>query len=212
MCKKLLVLVIILLLIFSLVGCNDLGLGNALALDEKEHLFLNCVNTNGIEYATYQNNTYYSSNLGFLFDGNWTPQAKGDYEYVYIGWTGSRFGYHSLIYGNSLNTPIFLYSSRTGKIYLREDYDYRSDVFLIEKTEETLNFRDDILDTDYCNTNLFNRESKEIILSSVTHPSLWVKLFVVKDEDKWYAITSTMLPFELSNRTVTVLLNNNIIP
>ena len=84
MCKKLLVLVIILLLRFSLVGCNDLGLGDAIALDEKEHLFLNFVNTNGIEHITYQGNTYYSSDMGFLWNGQQKPQAMGDDEYVYI--------------------------------------------------------------------------------------------------------------------------------
>ena len=211
MCKKLLVLFIVALLIFTMVSCNDLGISEALALDEKEHLVLDSGETNGVEYVVYNGCTYRASALDFLRDGNRHPQAKGDYEYVYIGWTGSRFGYSSFIYGDFINNPTFLYSSRTEKIYLREDYDYRNDNFLIEGIEETLNFRDDILDTDYSNTNLFNRKAKEIVLSSVIHPSLWVKLFIVKEGENWYAITGSMVPFELSDRAVNILINNKII-
>ena len=209
--KKIFLIIIVLSMVFSLPSCGISETYNDPALNEKDWIDFNSVNIDGIEYLTYQNATYYRSKLDFLWDNGPTPydmeHCKDAHKYAYIGWTGSRFWYHSFFYADSLNNPAFLYSSRTAKTYLREDYDYHVDDFLIEEINETIIFQDVFSKVDYTPGNNW---VESIRLRSKTHPLLWLDMHIHKENGTWYAI-SDEARFELSEEFITTLLNNNII-
>ena len=206
--KNIITLLIVVLLLFSLSGCEDLGIGEALALKEKDRLEVNVLEDDE-SLIEYQGNVYYLSPMPFLWGSRETLDVTGDYEY--LGWVGGRFLYHSYVYGDTRENPTFLYSTRTETIHLREDYDYRSDSFLIEGTESIIRFSDDLLDTGRDYMELFNSGSIEIVISSVTHPALKAKLFVLKDGATWYGVSRDMKPFRLSDNFVNILADNKII-
>ena len=202
---KILALFMIALLCASLSACNMLGIEEALALDEKKHIPILHVDE---DRYLIQDHTYYLPTVEFLQGSGGQIEASGKYEY--IGWTGDRFVY-SEFYGDSAESPVFVYVPNSGHTFLREDYDYTTDTFLVEGTEITLCFADDLLDTEYANTNLFNRKTIDISISSVTHPTLTAPLYLVKDGVLWYGINHHNKVFVLSKRLIDLLIENEII-
>lgn len=205
--KKLCFTISILLLCLLLSGCsfikNDvLGIGYSLSLDEDMHIKFNRIDDEHIEY---QGNVYYLSDGIFFYN---EPIGNG---YEYIGWSGSRWWRSTEIWGDRAESPTFLYFTEWRQTYFNENYDYRTDMFSIAGTDDVICFGEDLLDTDYQNTNLFNRQHTKVELSSVNHPFLNATLFVVSDNGKWYAMTNTQLRFELSDSFVEILRNNIII-
>ena len=211
MYKFFLIMIIILSLVFSLPSCTVLEKYNDPVYNEEDWINFNSVQINGIEHLTYQNTTYYNSELKCLWGVGPTPRDAQNFKdadkYTYIGWTGSKFWYHSFFYADSLNNPIFLYSSRTARTYFREDYDYRIDEFLIEEINETIIFQDAFSKGDY---TISANSYVSIRLRSKTHPLLWIDMFLHKENDTWYS-KSDDSRFELSKELVTILLDNNII-
>ena len=208
--KKIFLIIIVLSMVFSLPSCTVLEKYNDPVYNEEDWIHFNSVQINGIEHLTYQNTTYYNSELQCLWEVGPTPRDVQNFKdadkYTYIGWSGSKFWYHSFFYADSLNNPIFLYSSRTARTYFREDYDYRIDEFLIEEINETIIFQDAFSKVDYTISDSYG----PIRLRSKTHPLLWIDMFLQKENDTWYA-NSSQSRFELSKEFVTILLDNNII-
>ena len=184
---------------------NPLGIGDALALDEDLHTPINHL---GDDRYEIQGSIYYLPPLSFLCGSKGAIEASGNYEY--IGWTGDRILY-SEFYGDSRESPVFIYVPNTKHTFLREDYDYQTDNFQVADTDEVICFSNDLLNTDYENTNLFNRTHTTILISSVSHPTLTVTLYIVVDGDEWYAITNDMKPFLLSEHFTNILIDNQIV-
>ena len=207
MYKKTISLLMIALLIISLSSCSDLGIGDALALDEDLHIRFKYLEDNRIEY---QETIYYLSPMSFLWGEEEILDTLGDYKY--IGWTGARFFYKSHIFGDSMEAPTFLYSTNTRETYLKEDYDYQTDDFLVNGTDAIIRFCDDLLETDYENSAIYSQKSTEVIISSVNHPTLKAQLFIVIDDEEWYAVSRSLTAFKLSEHFIDILINNEIIP
>ena len=182
-----------------------LGLWDTLLLDEKTHNVVEYVDENTVKY---QGNTYYKAPMIFIQDSSTTVQEDRGYEY--IGWSGPRFFYNYTFYGDSKDSPSILYN--TMYTYFRQDYDYKTDTFKIEGTEDYICFSENLIALSDTPSTYGAYTSKEyVILSSSTHPSLDIRLGIFEDEEIWYAYSMDFVYFELSENFVEILIKNQII-
>lgn len=205
----------ILMLTLSLSACSKeeidsflneitLGVWGRILLDEEEH---NIIEYNEDDTLQYQGNTYYPAPMHFIGDNSNTVQEKRGYKY--IGWCGPRFFYIDTYYGDSKDTPNILYNTRLRITYFREDYNYKTDIFKLEGTEDVICWGEDLLETSLKPSNWW--EGEDILLSSSTHPSLDIHLDILFDNGVWYAQSSDLVYFELSENFVEILARNQII-
>ena len=60
-----------------------------------------------------------------------------------LSWNGNRYiWYIDEYYSYSSDKPLFIYNSRLKFVYFREDYDYNSDIFVIEGTNSEIIWKD----------------------------------------------------------------------
>ena len=180
-----------------------LGVWSRILLDEEVH---NIIKYNEDDTIEYQGNTYYRAPMMFLGDTSTTIQKRG---YEYIGWCGPRFFYIDTFYGDSKDAPNILYNTRLRYTYFREDYSYKTDIFKLEDTEDVICFGEDLIETSLEPSNWWAGEP--ILLSSSTHPSLDIHLYIIFENGIWYAQSSDLVYFELSENFVEILVKNQII-
>lgn len=205
MCKRILAVLLVALLATSLSGC---GIPQALALDEDEHIDF-AYFEDDITRFEYDGNVYYKPPVPFL-DQFIVNEEAG---YAYLGWVGSRFWYSSFVYSNSIEEPVFLYKTETRTTYLREDYDYRTDTFLVEGTGEVICFGEALLETDRKQTSCVNYNTQEVVLSSVKYPLLKAMWYVYIEDNEWYAVSfEYMTPFKLSEDFIDILIDHDLVP
>ena len=202
-------ILIALILILSLSACSSeksnsflskvtLGLWDRIILDEKTHNVVEYIDQDTVRY---QDNTYYLAPMIFFQDSSTTVQEERGYEY--IGWSGPRFFYINTYYGDSKDSPSILYESRLSATYFREDYDYKTDTFKIEETEDAVCFEEDLTELSGVPSSDGAYTSKVyIVLSSSTHPSLDIRLGVFEENGIWYAYSMDFVYFELSENLV----------
>lgn len=206
----------VLILTLSLSACskertNDfldeitLGVWSRILLDEELH---NIVKYNEDDTIEYQGNTYYRAPMMFINDYSNTVEKERGYEY--IGWNGPRFFYIDVYYGDSKDAPSILYNTRLRDTYFREDYNYKTDIFKIEGTEDVICFGEDLIESS--RTASITARKEYIRLFSSTHPSLYFGLGIVLDNGVWYAEANDLsLTFVLSENFIEILVRNQII-
>lgn len=214
--QKIMALVLtVLILTLSLSACSKeevdsfldeitLGVWSRILLDEEVH---NIIKYNEDDSIEYQGNTYYRAPMIFIQDNSNTVQEKRGYEY--IGWCGLRFFYIDTFYGDSKDAPNILYSTSLQYTYFREDYNYKTDIFKIDGTEDVICFGKDLIESSRRPSNDWGGEY--ILLSSSTHPSLDIQLAIFFDNGIWYARSMDFVYFELSENFVEILVKNQII-
>lgn len=191
-------------------GCNDLGISDALSLDDDKHIKLNFIDDDSYDSFEYKGTVYNLSEIDFLRAGEGELFASDKYEY--LGWTGSRFWYRSHIFADSLDNPTFIYSTNSRDTYFREDYNYLTDTFIIEGTDDTIRLCDDLLDVD-SDKHSFGKSTNEIVISSVNHPTLTAKFDIMICDGSLYACaqTNTVVAFRISENFTNVLIDNHIV-
>lgn len=216
--KIIAIILTVMILILSLSSCSKeatnsflnevtLGVWDRILLDEKTHNVVEYVDENTVKY---QGNTYYLAPMMFIQDSETSIQEERGYEY--IGWTGYRFFYIDVFYGDSKDSPNILYEARRYDIYFREDYDYTVDIFKIEGTEDYICFSENLIAlSDIPSTDGAFTSKAYVILSSSTHPSLDIRFGIFEDEGIWYAYSMDFVYFELSENFVEILIKNQII-
>ena len=209
---------IILVFTLSLSGCSNdqansflseitLGLWDRILLDEKTHNVVEYVDLNT---AKYQGNTYYLAPMIFIQDSSTTVQEDRGYEY--IGWSGPRFFYIDNFYGDSKDSPSILYNTRLRYTYFRQDYDYKTDKFNLEGTDDYVCFSDDLIELSTIPSDDGAYTSKLYVdLTSSTHSSLDIHLGIFEENGIWYAYSMDFVYFELSENFVEILIKNQII-
>ena len=204
----------VLILALSLSACskertNDflneitLGLWERILLDEELH---NIVKRNEDDTIEYKGNTYYRAPMRFINDSSYTVEEERGYEC--IGWNGPRFFYIDAYYGDTKDAPNILYSTTRYHTYFREDYNYKTDIFKIEGTEDVICFGEDLMETS---RKPEKKWGEEIRLVSSAHPSLDIYLDIIIENGIWYAQSSDLVYFEVSENFVEILVKNQII-
>ena len=214
--KTTVLFLVILILMLSLSACTredvdlfldeiTLGVWSRILLDEELH---NIVKYNEDDTIEYQGNTYYRAPMMFINDNSNTVEKERGYEY--IGWCGPRFFYIDTYYGDTKDAPNILYSTTRYHTYFREDYNYKTDIFKIEGTEDVICFGEDLI--EFSRTGSIDKRKEYIRLFSSTHPSLYFGLGIVLDNGVWYAQACDLtLSFVLSENFIEILVRNQII-
>ena len=144
-------------------------------LHNQVQLILGEVN-NKPEYIVYQNNKYkFVEKSSFI-------RIDKDKEDILVSWNGYRYvGYIDLYYSNTLNNPLFIYYKTW--FFLREDYDFTKDTFLIENTNAKIVLEDAFKS----NANTFDFVNPvEVVLHSKQCPRVKIYLNLVCVKKQWY--------------------------
>ena len=112
-----------------------------------------------------------------------------------------------------LDNPTFLYINDGCTYFIKETFDYEAEMFNIENTSETFVFGEELLQCDEV-AESFGKTKCEVILSSITCPTLKINLFIFKENDEWYATSRNLVKYKISNRFLDILneyhyINNN---
>ena len=181
-----------------------LGVWSRILLDEKVH---NIIKYNEDDTIEYQGNTYYRAPMRFIGDNSNTVEEKRGYEY--IGWCGPRFFYIDTFYGDSKDAPNILYNTRLEYTYFRKDYNYKTDIFKLEGTKDVICFDEDLMETSRRPANEWGGDPIRLLAS--THPSLDIQRDIIFQNGIWYAQSSDLVYFELSENFIEILVKNQII-
>lgn len=141
MFKKSIVLIWIFLLILSLSSC---GLDYRYSLDENKHNKIEVVmEDEDVTSLIYQDTGYYFVGSTNFFSVMTYETEDGYYlsfeDDTLLSWNGNRYiWYIDEYYSYTVDMPLFIYNSRLNWVYFREDYDYKSDIFVIEGADSEI--------------------------------------------------------------------------
>lgn len=138
MFKKTIVLMWIFSLILTLSSC---GLDYRYSLDESKHNKIDVVMEDGDTTSlNYKDTRYYFAGSTNFFSVMTYETEDGYYlsfeDDTLLSWNGNRYiWYIDEYYSYTDNNPLFIYNSRLNWVYFRENYDYKSDIFVVEGTD-----------------------------------------------------------------------------
>ena len=121
-------------------------------------------------------------------------------------------------YSYQEETPLYIISSMSHELYFRHDYDFFSDTYIIEGTDVEILLCDAISEDDpklsdiaHLGANFSLTFSDKYILRSQTNSALYLYLYLLYYENKWYAMNYYRY-FALSEEFVEILAENNLLP
>ena len=131
--KHIISVLIILCAITCLTGCAYTTYENV-TFDER----------NGEQYVLYQGKEYYTTSL-FKATEAYGQANENDVELGYY----YSFPFSTKFYSDSSENPVFIYSNGgETNFYLRQDYDYKSDTYVVGDTSKTVVFAEVLTKSD----------------------------------------------------------------
>ncbi len=192
-------MMIIVVLCFSMTSCSFFE------IDCDKYGTVDYVVEDETTAYVYQNNKYYAN---YMFD---VTRVEGirDEEDVEIGCDA-----FSTFYSYTEDHPIYMYCSSKGLIVLfREDYDYRSDHFIIEGTDSIFLFSEAIANQPSVQYDGFKTypTKTSVRIYSETYPKIRANILIFLEDGKWYALFDGIDAYLLSDEFVDMLIENEII-
>ena len=168
-------------------------------------------------HIEYEGNRYDEERLN-LFD----RKAKARYEAkedVLISWESlSKYvpvWYLDEYYSYTTDNPIYIHMPRLHAVFLRSDYNYESDTFILEGTERGFVFSETFFSSDFAYDHVLRAlysHSQDITLYSAQYPELQMSLSIFCEDGVWYAGGGhDEAIFEMSDAFVQLLADNGII-
>ncbi len=168
-------------------------------------------NVNFIERDTeqcllYQGSTYYASDI---FMDYVTPNDQD----IKLGKFYS-FPFTTYFYSETCESPVYIYSigGDTG-VYLKEDFDYKSEVFVIKGMSERIVFSEALAKQylEYNPLKELDSTTIELAMYSENHPYLKASLLLVSENNDWYAVLASGEAYLVSQTFVGLLKEAGII-
>lgn len=159
------------------------------------------VEKNGVHGCVYQGNFYYLCEVNLDF----YESASDSFELVLVSWSWTLPPYREYLYSNTANNPEFL--SSVNGVYVREDYQYKKDVFYIEGTDDCFVFESAFIRSDFNFDGQLNLEYEvleQITILSNTH-NCSLDLEIVLYEGKLYGNSDGSVVFELSDELIEII-------
>ena len=168
-------------------------------------------------HIEYEENRYDEERLN-LFDRKAIEryEAKED---VLISWESlSKYvpvWYLDEYYSYTTDNPIYIHMPRLHAVFLRSDYNYESDTFILEGTERGFVFSETFFASDFAYDHVLRAlysHSQDITLYSAQYPQLQMSLSIFCEDGIWYAGGGhDEAIFEMSDAFVQLLADNGII-
>ena len=192
--KHIISVLIILYVITCLTGCAYTTYENV-TFDER----------NGEQYVLYQGKEYYSTSL-------FKTYRKANENDVELGYYYS-FPFTTKFYSDSSGNPVFIYSNGgETNFYLRQDYDYKSDTYVVGDTSKTVIFAEVLTKSDCSYDDLQNYgEPIKLVISLKNHPNMKLSLQLVEKNNIWYAIDANKESYVVSQAFLDLLYEIDVI-
>lgn len=212
--KRFAILVLLLVGCICLSSCSDFmqqsGLKQYLSADPSlqgtvQHLSYG--ETDGFYTVSYGGCIYRGvPNSIFCYDDGKVPKD----ELVMIGWL-SRFLYRTYYYSYTTQAPVYLIDTFTDVTYLREDFDYMSEVFILDKTNEEVTLS--MVIGEPLNRNLPNSQKERItiVLHAKEYPLLRARLTLARYDGKYVLLSAEKEMYTISDTFVEILKENGMI-
>lgn len=200
MLKRVKILVLGFLLLLSLASCGTFNSGT-----------LDPAYKNKVDFVSLKNETHHIEYLGDTFfpfyeDIIFVEKLEDD---VFLGWNGSWWGYQNKYYSSLMESPVYIYETRTNCLYFREDYDYLVDNFVIENSSAEIIWRD-IFYSKQTSFDFVNPVN--VRLYSKQCPRIKAELQIVCVDDQWYLSSpNTQIVWVASDEFVKILSENGFI-
>lgn len=156
--------------------------------DQKGKVQVISDNDEGDYHIEYEGVDYYIDKLKLFRVRESTVEISKDD--VLVGWGSLPFGigYLDKYYSYTDDNPVFIYISRYDELYLRNDYSYEKDTFIIEGSNKEFVFGDMLSLSNDFSYDTFTTYSNEtnITLYSKQFPRLQMPLCLFCVENKWY--------------------------
>lgn len=162
-------------------------------------------------HIEYEGQSYFIDKLNLFSVRDSIPAIHEDD--ILVGWDSLPFGtwYLDKYYSNTADNPIFIYMSRLPDLYLRSDYKYEADTFILEGTDYSFVFSDMLCrssDFPYNPFTIYSNQT-DITLYSKQYPRLKIQLRLFCVDNTWYVGGgSDAVLFEISDELLN-LLNTN---
>lgn len=181
MVKKGLILLLLTTVLIMLTSC---GLNYRYSLDENLHNQIECVWEEGeLSYIVYQGEKYQFVGTTNFFSVDLDNSNKS-YDDVMLSWNGYRYiWYIDEYYSYTAEAPLFIYNERLSWVYFREDYDYLTDLFVVENTNEEITYQG-ILGSKQNSFDFV--EPIKILLKSKQCPRIKTYVKLVHVNNEWY--------------------------
>ena len=195
--KHIINVLIILCVITCLTSCSYTTYENV-TFDER----------NGEQYVLYQGKEYYTTSL-FTATEAYRQVNENDVELGYY----YSFPFSTKFYSDSSENPVFIYSiGGDTDLYLRQDYDYKSDTYVVGDTSKTVVFAEALTKSDCSYDDLQNLgEPIELVMSLKNHPNMKLSLQLVEKNNIWYAIDANKESYVVSRAFLDLLYEIDII-
>jgi len=156
---------------------------------------------------SYQGSTYHASEI-FTASNYGTPN---DHD-VELGIFYS-FPFTTYFYSETAENPVYIYSigGDTG-VYLKEDFDYQSEVFVIKGTSAKIVFSEAMAEPypEYDPLTEFD-STIDLTMYSEKHPNLKASVLLLSENNDWYAVLASDEAYLASQAFVNLLRENGII-
>lgn len=161
------------------------------ATDETEH------------HLIYEENEYYAENI---FTANLNSETPNQSD-VKIGEYYS-FPFFTEYYSYTDDGPDYIYSIGNGdNVYLKKDFDYNSEVFIIDETSESFVLSEGLTETDL----KLSCRSYDIAFYLQKYPNLKIYGDLVFENENWYAVLKTNKAYLISPSLLEILKENGFI-
>ena len=163
---------------------------------------------NDEQYVLYQGNEYYKTSL-FTATASYGQVNENDVELGYY----YSFPFSTKFYSDTSKNPIFIYSiGGDTNLYLRQDYDYKSDTYVVGDTSKTVVFAEVLTKSDCSYDDLQNHgESIKLVISLKNHPNMKLSLQLVEKNNIWYAIDANKESYVVSQSFLDFLYEIDVI-
>ena len=170
---------------------------------------INLIEQNDVEYCLYNENKYYFSSIFDTREYN----IIADENDVKLGWYYS-FPFGTDFYSDTADNPEYIYTvGSVSRIYLKQSYDYKSEIFVIDNTSEAFVFSEAITDTavEYDFQMDYFNDFIHLKIYSKNHTNLTASLRLFRKNNDWCVAFPTNESYLISQSFVLVLKNNGII-
>ena len=155
-------------------------------------------------YLSYQENKYYEASV-------FEHYSVADANDVDLGMYYS-FPFTTYYHSYTAESPVYIYSTG-GLVYIRQDYDWRSEPFVIGDTAATIVFSEAIADPCFTYDPLIHSDhTVELLFYAEQYPNLKISARLFFDGTDWYLGLPTNEAYSITPFFEKVLQENEIIP
>lgn len=163
------------------------------------------IENNGEKHLLYQGNEYHETSI-FTATKYYGIKNENDIE---LGWYYS-FPFSTRFYSENLESPAFIYTIGSDtSVYLRQDYEYSTDTFVVEETGAEIVWKD-IFSSEKNDLHFSNPITVNLYLKQ--HPCIKTSLEIAFISEQWYVrFPDSKKVWILSDEFMQILSDNGII-